>query len=310
MPRKETIEVKQEALRLGFSAIGISTAGVLTGERSHFEEWLDRGFHAGMGWMAQTPERRTNPELVFPGVRSVISVALNYYTPGDQSPDPETGKISRYAWGNDYHDVMEKKIRELEDFLIRSIPEARTRGYVDTGPVMDKAWAAKGGVGWLGKHTNVITRGWGSWVFLGTILTTAVLDQDDPETDMCGSCTACLDACPTGALPEPYLLDANKCISYLTIEHREKIPRDLAEVFDRWVFGCDICQDVCPWNRFQRPTAEPEFLPRDGVRSLRLTDLADMSQEEFAVRFRGSAIKRTKVSGLTRNARAVLESSS
>lgn len=304
-----TGELKREALRIGCSAVGVARAETLVDERGHLLEWLARGFHASMGWMERSPDRRTDPALVLPGVRSVVSVAINYYTPDQHSGDPSVGKVSRYAWGDDYHDVVGEKLAELERFLLRHAPGEQTRSYVDTGPVMDKVWAARAGIGWIGKHTNVITRRLGSWVFLGTILTTAELDPDSPETDMCGTCTACLDACPTDALNEPYVLDSNKCISYLTIEHRGEISPELAVDFDRWIFGCDICQDVCPWNRFQKLSSEPRFTARPGSLNPSLGEVAELSQEKFSERFRGSPIKRTKVSGLTRNAKAVIESS-
>ena len=204
--------------------------------------------------------------------------------------------------------VLTARLEKMYDFIKTEIPGVNGKIYVDTGPVMDKVWAARAGIGWLGKHTNIITRKFGSWVFLGEILIDAELEYDTPVADLCGTCTACLDACPTQAIVQPYLLDANKCISYLTIEHRGELPKEIVTNFQNWIYGCDICQDVCPWNRFQNETDEPPFQPREENVAPKLTELAELSQEEFTRRFRKSPIKRAKHSGLTRNAKAVLES--
>ena len=301
-------QIKDEALRLGCCGVGIARAEALTPEGEKLRAWLARGYHATMSWMSDRADERTDPRAVMPSVRSVISIAMNYYSPEPHSPDASDGKISRYAWGDDYHFVVLDRLKELENFIRRKAPEAETRAYVDTGPVMDKVWASRAGVGWIGKHTNVITRGFGSWVFLGTLMVSLDLEVDEPETDMCGSCTACIEACPTGAIAEPYVLDAGRCISYLTIEHRGPLEKDLTSKFDGWVFGCDICQDVCPWNRFQQPTEESLFHARPENIAPPLKELAEMSQEDFSRRFRRSPVKRTKHAGLVRNARAVLES--
>jgi epoxyqueuosine reductase len=204
--------------------------------------------------------------------------------------------------------VLTQRLEKLYEFLQSEIPGVSGKLYVDTGPVMDKVWAARAGIGWLGKHTNIITRKFGSWVFLGEILIDAELEYDTPMPDLCGTCTACLDACPTQAIVQPYLLDANKCISYLTIEHRGELPKEIVANFQNWIYGCDICQDVCPWNRFQNETDEPAFHPREENIAPKLTELAELSQEEFSRRFRNSPMKRAKHSGLTRNAKAVIES--
>ena len=261
-----------------------------------------------MQWLERDIEKRIDVTKVLPNAKSVICVTLNYYSPSRHSENPNLGKISRYAWGDDYHAVLTQRLEKLYEFLKSEIPGVEGKIYVDTGPVMDKAWAVRAGIGWLGKHTNVITREFGSWVFLGEILIDAELEYDTPMLDYCGNCTACLDACPTQAIVQPYVLDANKCISYLTIEHRSELPKEIISNFQNWVYGCDICQDVCPWNRFQKETEEQAFQPREENISPHLTELAGLSQEEFSRRFKKSPMKRTKHSGLTRNAKAVLES--
>ncbi len=252
--------------------------------------------------MADSVEKRADIQRVLPGVRSVVCVTMNYYAPAQHSDDDSTGKISRYAWGDDYHLVMTER---LEDLLadIRSVnPEIRGKVYVDTGPVMDKVWAAKAGLGWQGKHTNLITKDHGSWVFLGEILLDCELEYDQPVADACGTCTACIDACPTGAIVAPYVLDSAKCISYLTIEHRGPIAGEFAGKLEGWVYGCDICQDVCPWNRFSKPTEEPAFAPRPWNVAPDLEQVRELTKEEFNERFRRSPVKRAKREGLARTA--------
>ncbi|RPI05599.1 MAG: tRNA epoxyqueuosine(34) reductase QueG [Ignavibacteriae bacterium] len=300
--------IKKKAAEIGFSSIGIARAEIIHDEEKHMREWLDRGFQASMQWMERDAGKRSDVATVLPQAKSVICVALNYYAPVPHTHSPAVGKISRYAWGDDYHEVMRDRLELLSEFLMSEIPGAATKYYVDTGPVMDKAWAVRAGIGWLGKHSNVITRKFGSWVFLGEILIDVELEYDNPALDLCGSCTACLDACPTQAIVQPYVVDSNKCISYLTIEHRGDLPKERVTKFENWIYGCDICQDVCPWNRFQKETDEPAFHPREENRAPELTELAGMSQEEFSRRFKNSPIKRTKHSGLTRNAKAIIES--
>jgi len=304
--RNRTQEIKSKARELGFAKVGIARADELTEEGQRLREWLRRGYHATMDWMASTVEKRIDPRLILPDARSVVCVAMNYYTEGRHSDDPTVGKISRYAWGDDYHLVLTDRLRQLAEYIKQLEPTVNVKVYVDTGPVMEKAWAVRAGVGWLGKHTNLITRELGSWVFLGEVILDLELEYDQPIPDYCGSCTACIEACPTGAIVEPYVLDSNKCISYLTIEHRESISPELASNLQNWVYGCDICQDVCPWNRFQQPTAEAAFAPRTYNLAPTLTGLAEMTEEEFRERYRKSPIKRTKHAGLVRNARAVL----
>ena len=303
-----TNTIKSDARALGFSKVGIARGEALAAEGENLAEWLRRGYHGTMGWMEKDPERRADPRVVMNEARSVISVAMNYYTEGAHPNDPTRGKISRYAWGDDYHILLTERLESLVACIKQVRPDAATRLYVDTGPVMDKAWAVRAGLGWLGKHTNVITKEFGSWVFLGEIITDLELVYDEPMADFCGSCRACIDACPTDAIVEPYVLDANKCISYLTIEHKGEIPEDLAPRFENWVYGCDICQDVCPWNSFQQATTEEAFQPRAQNLDPRLDELGNLTQEEFTTRFRRSPIKRTKRQGLARNANVIMKS--
>jgi epoxyqueuosine reductase len=257
--------------------------------------------------MQKDPEKRADVRRIVPGAISVISLAMNYYTPVGHSSADGAAKISRYAWGDDYHVIMTPRIHSLVDCIKSELPDVRAAAYVDTGPVMDKAWAVRAGIGWLGKHTNVITKEYGSWVFLGEIILDAELEYDEAIIDFCGSCTACIDACPTDAIVEPYVLDSTKCISYLTIENRGDIPETVKPKLENWVYGCDICQDVCPWNRFQKPTDEIAFRPRQENTDPSLHSLTTITEEEFTRRFRRSPVKRTKRRGLVRNAAAVLE---
>ncbi len=301
-----TEQIKSKALEIGFHKIGIAKAEKLSSEGEHLTEWLNRGNHASMQWMEKNTEKRVDPREIVPHAQSVISVALNYYTPEKHDPDADEGKISRYAWGDDYHIHVTKRIQTLFDCIKQMSPESDGRYYVDTGPVMDKVWAARAGIGWQGKHTNLITKEFGSWVFLGEIITTLKLDCDSPMEDFCGTCTACIDACPTDAIHDPYVVDSNKCISYLTIEHRGSIAESLGKKFDQWIYGCDICQDVCPWNRFQQETETAEFFPRIWNIDPKLDELKNISQEEFSKRFKNSPVKRTKREGIIRNATVVL----
>lgn len=298
--------VRERALALGFAKVGIAAAGALEPEAAHLREWIERGFHGRMEWMATGAARRADPRVHMPAARSVISLAMNYFTPHEHRGADGTGKISRYAWGDDYHEVVGNRVRELMNWLREVVPDLEAKIAVDTSPVMDKAWAVRAGIGWIGKHTNVILPELGSWVFLGALLVSIELEPDEPfGEDLCGTCTACIDACPTAAIVEPYVVDSNRCISYLTIELRDD---ELPLPTHGWVYGCDVCQDVCPWNRFREASREDRFEPREGLVEPELTALAGMTQEEFSERFRHSAIKRTKVSGIRRNARALLES--
>jgi epoxyqueuosine reductase len=300
--------IKTQARTLGFTHVGIAEAVALQPEAERLDAWLRLGYHAGMAWMQRDPQRRTDPRMVLEGARSVIGVAMNYYSPEQHSADPDKARISRYAWGDDYHDLLTARLGRLEEFIVERYPGAATRRYVDTGPVMDKAWAVRSGIGWLGKNGNVITRDYGSWVFLGEILTTMELQYDTPMEDFCGSCVRCLDACPTQAIVQPYVVDSNKCISYLGIEHRGEHDEHVATMdFDDWIFGCDTCQDVCPWNSFAQPTVEEAFAPRPWNVAPAIEELATLSDEEFRTRFRKSPVKRSKPEGLRRNARTLLK---
>ena len=302
----DVLGIKSEARALGFTHVGFCSAApdALASER--LRSWLDRGYHASMAWMAKRADDRGDPSRVLPGARSIISLAFNYYTPHEHSREAGTGKISRYAWGDDYHEVVGGRVKSLTAWLTRTFPGERALWYVDTGPVMEKAWAARAGIGWIGKHTNVITADTGSWVFLGEIITTLELPADEPAVDHCGTCVRCLEACPTGAIVEPYVVDSNRCLSYLTIEHRGPVDDTLGDQYDGWVFGCDVCQDVCPWNqKFAAETTEPRFHPRPGNVNPSLEEWAGMTPGEFAARFDGSPIRRPRHEGLMRNVRIV-----
>jgi epoxyqueuosine reductase len=304
--RKRTETIRQAGLALGFSHVGFAAAEELTGERLRLSEWLAQGHHADMRWMERDEDKRSDPRLVLQGARSVISVAMNYYTPAEHSGSPDIAKISRYAWGDDYHDILGERLAKLEDVLHAAIPEVHTRRYVDTGPVMDKAWAVRAGIGWLGKNGNVITRDLGSWIFLGEILASCEFAYDEPIADYCGSCTSCIEACPTQAIVAPAVVDSRRCLSWLTIECRdEDLPLQADMNMDGWVFGCDVCQDVCPWNSFARESAEPGFHPRETNIEPPLTELANITDEDFRRRFRRSPVKRCKPWGMRRNARTV-----
>lgn len=306
-----TQKIKDKALEIGFHKIGIVPARELAAEGPRFLEWLGRGYHGNMAWLEREPEKRTDPRRIFPDARSVIVVALNYYTPNEHAHAPEKGKISRYAWGDDYHDVVKEKLRQLLAWICAEVPEAEGKACVDTAPIMDKAWAVKAGIGWIGKSSNLTTTDYGSWVFLGELLVNIELDYDTAVVaDHCGSCTACLDACPTNAIVEPYVVDANKCISYGTIELRtDELPEPIAENLEGWFYGCDICQDVCPWNRFEKPTTEIRFEPRKGETAIELDEVLTYTPEKYAERFRKTAIKRAKLAGLRRNASALKKNS-
>ena len=306
--RLMTAQIKERALAEGFHKVGIAPADALHHERARLEEWLERGYHAEMSWMARDTTRRADPRQLLASARSVISVALNYYTPHEHSNETGTGKISRYAWGDDYHDVVGDKLRSLLRWVKEQWPEAEGKPCVDAQPTMDKAWATRAGLGWIGKHSNLITREYGSWVFRGELLLSLELEYDMKQVeDHCGSCTLCLDACPTEAITEPRVVDSSRCISYATIELRsDTLPDDITAHQQGWLYGCDVCQDICPWNRFEKPTSEARFEPRLGDTSLELTRVLELTHAAYVERFRRSPIKRAKLSGLQRNARALL----
>jgi epoxyqueuosine reductase len=296
--------IKEQARALGFDKVGIVAATALTEEGARLQQWLADNFHGAMGYMARDPQQRADPRRLLPSAKSVVCVALNYYRPEKHSEDKNIGKISRYAWGDDYHDVLRDKLKALLAWIQQTAPDVEAKICVDSTPMMDKAWAVRAGLGWLGKHTNVITKEFGSWVFLGELVLSVELEYDGYiEPDHCGKCTACLDACPTGAIIAPYQLDATRCISYGTIELRAAtLPEPINSKLENWVFGCDICQDVCPWSRFSKETMEERFTPREGMVAPALTELAELTQEEFSTRFRKNPVKRTKLAGLQRNA--------
>lgn len=302
-------KIKERAQAEGFEKVSIVRADAVEHERERLQEWLGRELQGEMRWMKRDPAQRTDPRLVLPSARSVVVVALNYYTPHQHTNDSLTGKISRYSWGDDYHDVVGGKLKSLLAWIKEEWPEAEGKACVDIQPMMDKAWAVRAGLGWIGKHSNLITREYGSWVFLGELILNLELEYDTEQVeDHCGSCTLCLEACPTDAIIEPYVVDSRKCISYATIELRAPaIPDSVASNLKGWLYGCDICQDVCPWNRFEQPTAEARFEPREGNVNVSLPDILKLTPETYAERFRHSAIKRAKLSGLQRNANALLE---
>jgi epoxyqueuosine reductase len=303
--------LKRKAAELGFCKVGIVPAEDLAAEGEALREWLAAGHHGEMRWMEREPEKRSDPRLIVPGARSVVALAMNYFTPHRHELNLDAGKISRYAWGDDYHDVLRERLNVLLDWVRAEVPGANGKASVDTAPILEKAWAARAGLGWIGKHSNLITKDHGSWVFLGELILDIELDYDRPEPEEhCGTCTACLDACPTGAIVQPYVVDSRQCISYATIELRdEKLPRDIAANLNGWLYGCDICQDVCPWNRFEKPSGEGRFEPRQGETSLSVEKIAEMEHDVYVERFRKSAMKRTKLTGLKRNAQALLGSS-
>jgi len=310
-PAEATALVKRRALAEGFHKVGVAPATALAGEGARLAEWLRRGHHGEMSWMERDPAQRADPRLVFPAARSVVVCLLNYHTPHAHTGDSASGKVSRYAWGDDYHDVVGGKLKNLLAWVREEWPGADGKVCCDIQPLMDKAWAERAGLGWQGKHTNLITRDLGSWVFIGSLLLDLELDYSDAARrveDHCGSCTLCIEACPTQAITEPYVVDSRRCISYATIELRApELPPAVAENLDGWLYGCDVCQDVCPWNRFEQPTDEARFEPRGGETSISLAEISELTPDAYAARFRRSAVKRAKLAGLQRNARALVE---
>jgi len=324
-------QIKAQAHVLGFDAVGIahvphpnSPTGPLSEHPTDQSNtlpitqllykrltlWLEQRFHGTMAWMERDPQRRSDPTKVLPGCQSMIVVGMNYYTDHDPDESKQAGRIARYAWGKDYHDMMKSRLTQLEEYLHSQIPDIQTRSYVDTGPVMEKAWAQEAGLGWIGKHTNLVSTSYGSWLLLGEILTTVALEADEPATDLCEACSLCIQACPTEAIVEPYQLDAERCISYLTIEHRgplTDIPSELRKKMGNRIFGCDDCLDICPFNVNAQPTLELNFQPLSWTLHPQLPGLASLTQEEFRSMTKGSPIRRTKHEGLTRNAEIALK---
>jgi epoxyqueuosine reductase len=299
LAEKHTAIVKKIATETGFDFCGISRAEFLEEEAPRLERWLKSGMHGTMSYMENHFDKRLDPTKLVDGARSIISLLLNYYPV--QSQHPEAPKISRYAWGDDYHFVIKEKLKDMLFRISEEIGEVDGRVFVDSAPVLDKAWAAKSGLGWIGKNANLITKSSGSYFFIAEIICDLELIPDGPIADFCGTCTRCIDACPTEAIAQPYVVDGSKCISYFTIELKESIPEEVRGKFDNWAFGCDICQEVCPWNRFSKPHNTPEFLPRAGLLEMNRNDWMDISEELFRELFRRSAVKRTGYKGLKRN---------
>ncbi len=293
--------IKAEAERLGFMFCGIAKAGFLEEEAPKLEQWLKEGRHGKMSYMENHFDKRLDPRLLVDGAKSIISVALNYYTPQKQT-DPEAPKISKYAYGTDYHFVIKDKLKALQQFISQNIGEVAGRAFVDSAPVLDKTWAKKAGIGWIGKNSNLLNKKSGSFFFLAELIIDLELAYDHPfQTDHCGTCTRCIDACPTEAIIKPYLVDGSKCISYLTIELKEQIPHEFKGKMDNWMFGCDICQDVCPWNSFSTPHQEEQFNPHPDLLHLNKKDWEEITDDVFSKLFKKSAVKRTKLVGLKRN---------
>ncbi len=291
--------IKAEAKRLGFLSCGISKAGFLEDEAPRLERWLNQNHHGEMKYMENHFDKRLNPTLLVDDAKSVISLLLNYYP--SQQQNSESYKISKYAYGQDYHFVIKEKLRELLHIIQTEIGEVSGRAFVDSAPVLDKAWAAKSGLGWIGKNSNLLTQQVGSFYFIAELVVDLDLDYDYATTDHCGTCTACLDACPTEAIVAPYVVDGSKCISYFTIELKENIPMEMKGKMDDWMFGCDICQDVCPWNRFSKAHNEPLFNPNPQILSFTKKDWEEITEDTFRKVFKDSAVKRTKLEGLKRN---------
>ena len=292
--------LKRKANNLGFLSCGISKAVFLEEEATKLENWLNDGKHGKMKYMENHFDMRLDPRKLVPDAKSVISLSYNYYNDNLQK-DKDAPKISKYAYGNDYHKVIKEKLKILFKELQKEFGDINGRVFIDSAPIMEKAWAAKSGLGWIGKNTNLISQKVGSFYFLAEIIVDLEFEYDTPVTDHCGSCTACIDSCPTGALVKPYEIDASKCISYLTIELKDEIPSEFNGNMDNWAFGCDVCQDVCPWNRFSRKHNEPLFNPNQEMMKMGKKEWEELTEETFEVIFKNSAVKRTKYKGLKRN---------
>jgi len=296
---KYTQLIKAESKRLGFLSCGISKAGFLEEEAPRLEYWLNNNMNGQMSYMENHFDKRLNPTLLVDDAKSIISLLLNYYPSELQNQD--SYKISKYAFGQDYHHVIKDKLKELLHFIQTEIGEVSGRAFVDSAPVLDKAWAAKSGLGWVGKNSNLITQKVGSFYFIAELIIDLELEYDTPTTDHCGSCTACLDACPTEAIVAPYMVDGSKCISYFTIELKDNLPQEMKGKFDDWMFGCDACQDVCPWNRFSKPHNEPLFQTNKEILNFSKSEWEEITVDTFQKVFKNSAVKRTKYEGLLRN---------
>lgn len=299
--RRNTQLIKDKAKELGFFFCGISKADFLEEEAKKLENWLEKGFHGKMQYMENHFDKRLDPRLLVDNARSVVSLLLNYHTEQVQS-DPTAPKISKYAYGEDYHDVIRDKLKTLFSFIQDGIGEVGGRVFVDSAPVMDKVWAQRSGIGWIGKHTNLINPKSGSFFFIAELILDLELEEDGPIKDYCGTCTRCIDACPTDAIVAPYVVDGSKCISYLTIELKDALlPLEFRNNMDGWMFGCDVCQNVCPWNRFSTPHSEKAFDPHQKLLKMSKADWKDLTEDVFKELFKASAVKRTKFTGLKRN---------
>lgn len=307
MSKINSLIVTDIAKEIGFDLVGFAKAEILSDETLLLESWLKNNFHANMSYLSNNLEKRRDVSKILPDVKSVISLGLNYYKDEDYGQiTKKTGKVSRYAWGIDYHLVIKDMLKEFENRLKKLEPNFSSVSYVDTGPVMDKVWAVKSGLGWMGKHTNVINNKIGSWFFIANILCNQEFEYSLQIQDLCGSCNACIDACPTNAIVVPYVIDSNLCISYQTIENKEDIPLELKNKFDNWAFGCDICQDVCPWNKkFSTQTNKNEFEPEN--KYLSYDEISQMNEEQFNQKFKNSPIKRSKLKGIKRNLNHIMQ---
>lgn len=298
--QKITSALKEEALRLGFSACGISKATFLEEEAPRLEKWLKNNHHGTMSYMERNFDKRLDPRKLVPDSKSVVSLLYNYYANKKQS-DPQSPKIAMYALGNDYHFVIKRKLKKLVAYLQTTVGDFSGRVFVDSAPVMERQWAEKSGLGWIGKNTLLLNRKAGSYFFIAELILDLELEYDGPTTDHCGTCTACIDACPTEAIYAPFKMDASRCISYLTIEYRDEIPSEFKDKMDNWAFGCDICQQVCPWNKFASHHQEPAFEPKQELMDFSENDWHEMTEQVFDRVFKNSPVKRTKFKGLKRN---------
>ena len=304
MIQKNTEFIKTEAKKLGFSGCGISKARFLSEEAENFEKWLSNGYQGSMSYLEKNIDKRLNPTILVPGSKSVISLAFNYFPP-KKLIDNNNFIISKYAYGRDYHKVLKKKLKKLFFLMREKIGNIEGRVFVDSAPIHERAWAKLSGLGWIGKNSLLINKNQGSFFFLAEIICDLELEYDEPVLNRCGNCSRCIDACPTDAITKAQVINAKKCISYLTIENKDNIPEELNDSMNNSIFGCDICQDVCPWNKNSKPHEEIEFLPKKNLRKLRKKDWVELTEETFDRIFEGSAIKRTKYKGLKRNIRAV-----
>jgi len=303
--QKHTQLIKTEAKRLGFLSCGISKAQFLEEEAPRLEKWLNKNMHGQMQYMENHFDKRLDPTKLVEDSKSVISLLLNYYPEEEQNQN--SFKLSKYAYGTDYHFVIKKKLKSLLHFIQEEIGEVHGRAFVDSAPVLDKAWAAKSGLGWIGKNSNLLTRQVGSFYFIAELIVDIDLEYDTPTTDHCGTCTACIEACPTQAIVAPYVVDGSKCISYLTIELKNNISSEFKGKLDDWMFGCDVCQDVCPWNKFSKSHNEPLFSPHPELLSMSKKDWEEITEDVFKKIFKNSAVKRTNFSGLKRNIKFLKE---